>query len=91
MTVGKCNAIIEEQELLLRQPHPYSLDWCIAWYHIASALQIKLGLDDVRVYRAIKEAMTSVNYLLCFQGDQQTSQDKELLKRLYWLLYMWQV
>lgn len=91
VTVGKCNAIIEEQELLLRQPHPYSLDWCIAWYHIASALQIKLGLDDVRVYRAIKEAMTSVNYLLCFQGDQQTSQDKELLKRLYWLLYMWQV
>ncbi|CAI6100757.1 unnamed protein product [Clonostachys chloroleuca] len=90
ITVEKCIGIIEDENLL--QPQPYTLDWCITWYNIASALLVDHGPEDFRVYRGIKEAMTSVTYLLCFKGgDGHSDQDKEMLKRLYWFLFMWQV
>ncbi|CAH0058108.1 unnamed protein product [Clonostachys solani] len=90
ITVEKCIGIIEDENLLL--PQPYTLDWCITWYNIASALLVDHGPEDFRVYRAIKEAMASVTYLLCFKGgDGHSEQDKEMLKRLYWFLFMWQV
>lgn len=89
ITVDRCISIIEDNKLLEFQK--YTVDWCIAWYHIASALQVNLGPENHRVYRAIREAMASVNYLLCFKEVEQTRQDREILKRLYWLLYMWQV
>ncbi|VUC29315.1 unnamed protein product [Clonostachys rosea] len=90
ITVERCIGIIEDENLL--QPQPYTLDWCITWYNIASALLVDHGPEDFRVYRGIKEAMASVTYLLCFKGGEgHSEQDKEMLKRLYWFLFMWQV
>ncbi|KAI6778172.1 uncharacterized protein J7T54_002707 [Emericellopsis cladophorae] len=89
ITFDKCIEIIEQGNLL--QSQPISLDYCIAWYHIASAVEVDAGTGSYRSYRAIREAMTGVDWLLCYAGDEQPAPDKERLKRLYWLLFMWQV
>ncbi|KAF4120831.1 hypothetical protein GMORB2_2835, partial [Geosmithia morbida] len=90
ITLQRCICIIEDHQLLELRGR-YTLDWCIAWYHLASARVVDFGYDEFHVYRAIKESMAGVNYLLCYDDDEQTYEDKERLKRLYWLLYMWQV
>ncbi|KAG9251097.1 uncharacterized protein F5Z01DRAFT_332124 [Emericellopsis atlantica] len=89
ITFDKCIEIIEQGNLL--QSQPISLDYCIAWYHVASAVEVDAGTGNYRSYRAIREAMTGVDWLLCYAGDEQPAPDKERLKRLYWLLFMWQV
>ena len=89
ITVDKCLRIIEDGNLL--QAQPLSIDLCIAWYNIASAIIVDSGQGNYRSYRAIREAMTGVDWLLGHRGEEQSFQNREFLKRLYWLLYMWQV
>lgn len=89
LSFGRCIEVIEQGNLL--QSRHITLDWCIAWYNIASAIEVADGVGSYRSYRAIREAMTGVNWLLGYVGGEQTPANKECLKRLYWLLYMWQV
>lgn len=89
VSVDKCLRIIEDGKLL--QSQPLTIDWCIAWYNIASAIIVDAGQGNYRSYRAIREAMMGVDWLLGHRGEEQSFQNRELLKRLYWLLYMWQV
>jgi hypothetical protein len=89
LSFSQCIDIIEHGNLL--QSGHITLDWCIAWYNVASAIEVADGVGSYRSYRAIREAMTGVHWLVGYVSDEQTTADKECLKRLYWLLYMWQV
>ncbi|RSL93305.1 hypothetical protein CEP52_013348 [Fusarium oligoseptatum] len=89
VTVDKCIDIIERENLLW--PISYTPEWCLSRYNVASALSALYGLDDMRVYRSIKEAMAGVQWLLFHEKGTESVHDQELMKRLYWLLGMWQL
>ncbi|KAM5347348.1 hypothetical protein ACJ41O_010353 [Fusarium nematophilum] len=89
VTVEKCVGIIDREQMLW--PVSYTLDWCIARYNIASALNALYGLDDVRVYHGIKDAMAGVQWMLFHSRETRSVHDQEMLKRLYWLIAMWQL
>ncbi|RSL83228.1 hypothetical protein CEP51_004640 [Fusarium floridanum] len=89
VTVDKCIDIIERENLLW--PISYTPEWCLSRYNVASALSALYGLDDMRVYRSIKDAMAGVQWLLFHEKGTESVHDQELMKRLYWLLGMWQL
>ncbi|KAJ4307898.1 hypothetical protein N0V84_012426 [Fusarium piperis] len=89
VTIDKCIDIIEREHLLW--PVSYTPEWCLSRYNIASALSVLYGLDDMRVYQAIKDAMAGVQWLLFHEKGTESVHDQELVKRLYWLLGMWQL
>lgn len=91
VTVDKCIGIIDRAQML--HPPVYSVDWCIACYNVASSLHALDGLAELRVYQAIKDAMAGVQWLLfCDEArDARSLHDQEILKRLYWLMSMWQL
>ncbi|KAH7116446.1 hypothetical protein EDB81DRAFT_819592 [Dactylonectria macrodidyma] len=92
VTVAKCVGIID-QEHMLQRPAAYTLDWCISCYNVASSLHALDGVAELRVYQAIKDAMAGVQWLLFCDGERETRSlhDQEMLKRLYWLMSMWQL
>lgn len=87
--MDKCIDIIEREHMLL--PVSYTPEWCLTRYNVASALSALYGLDDMRVYQAIKDAMAGVQWLLFHEKGTESVHDQELVKRLYWLLGMWQL
>ncbi|UPL02196.1 hypothetical protein LCI18_013130 [Fusarium solani-melongenae] len=89
VTVDKCIDIIEREHMLL--PVSYTPEWCLTRYNIASSLSALYGLDDMRVYQAIKDAMAGVQWFLFHEKGTESVHDQELVKRLYWLLGMWQL
>jgi len=91
LTFQGCIEAIHRDKLL--EDASYSLDWCIASYNVASTLNVMHGHDDRRVYRAIKDAMAGVQWNLFRQNqrDGRSVHDEEMLKRLYWLIAMWQM
>ncbi|KAG7143157.1 hypothetical protein HYQ45_000624 [Verticillium longisporum] len=92
VTVAKCIGLIEQGQMLQR-PAAYTLDWCISCYNVASSLHALDGEAELRVYQAIKDAMAGVQWLLFCDGERETRSlhDREMLKRLYWLMSMWQL
>ncbi|KAG7131286.1 hypothetical protein HYQ45_010085 [Verticillium longisporum] len=92
VTVAKCIGLIEQGQMLQR-PAAYTLDWCISCYNVASSLHALDGDAELRVYQAIKDAMAGVQWLLFCDGERETRSlhDQEMLKRLYWLMSMWQL
>ena len=89
IAVTKCLHIIEENDLL--RPDIYSLDWCIAHYNIASALMTKSKLTDMRLFRTLTNASTGVQWLIGYGSASAPLYDREILKRLYGLLLVWQL
>ncbi|EEU35934.1 uncharacterized protein NECHADRAFT_85322 [Fusarium vanettenii 77-13-4] len=89
VTVDKCIDIIERERMLL--PVSYTPEWCLARYNFASSLSALYGLDDMRIYQAIKDAMAGVQWLLFHEKGTESVHDQEMVKRLYWLLGMWQL
>lgn len=89
VTIDKCIDIIERENLLW--PVSYTAEWCLSRYNVASALSVLYGSDDIRVYQAIKDAMAGVQWLLFHGKATESVHDHELVKRLYWLLGMWQL
>ncbi|EGY22466.1 uncharacterized protein VDAG_03904 [Verticillium dahliae VdLs.17] len=92
VTIAKCIGLIEQGQMLQR-PAAYTLDWCISCYNVASSLHALDGEAELRVYQAIKDAMAGVQWLLFCDGERETRSlhDREMLKRLYWLMSMWQL
>ncbi|KAM0275144.1 hypothetical protein ACHAQH_007518 [Verticillium albo-atrum] len=92
VTVERCVGIID-QEKMLQRPAVYTLDWCISCYNVASSLHALDGFAELRVYQAIKDAMAGVQWLLFCDSARETRSlhDQEMLKRLYWLMSMWQL
>lgn len=89
VTVDKCIAIIDQEHML---PFvSYTLEWYITSYNVASALNALYGLDDVRVYKALNDAMAGAQWLLFHYKETRSLADQEMLKRLYWFLGMWQL
>ncbi|KAG7147228.1 hypothetical protein HYQ46_003940 [Verticillium longisporum] len=78
---------------MLQRPAAYTLDWCISCYNVASSLHALDGEAELRVYQAIKDAMAGVQWLLFCDGERETRSlhGREMLKRLYWLMSMWQL
>ena len=83
----RCDGLIEEHGLL--SPNACSVDWCVAQYTLAFALIGQLGLPDWRVFRAVKNSIAGVQWFLYYNKDEKTLHDKEVAKRLYWLLAAW--
>ena len=89
VTADICIGIIEQYQLLA--PAEYTLDWCIARYNVASSLFAVGGVTEERIFRAIKDAMAGVQWLLYHDERSRSVHDQEMLKRLHWLLGMWQL
>ncbi|KAL4762824.1 Zn(II)2Cys6 transcription factor domain-containing protein [Aspergillus foveolatus] len=65
---------------------PYSLDWCIAKYNLATASMAQRGLGAPLAYRMIGESDTGTSYLLSNELQETGLLHQELLKRLWCLL-----
>lgn len=87
ITPLRCAELIDENNLL--NSDSCTVDWCVAHYNIAYALVGRLGLRDWRVFRAVKNSMTGVQWFLFFNTGEKTLEDEEIVKRLYWLLSSW--
>ncbi|KXJ93602.1 hypothetical protein Micbo1qcDRAFT_183248 [Microdochium bolleyi] len=91
VTVHQCVAAIDRENML--QPRTYTVDWCISCYNIASSFHALDGQAELRQYQGIKDAITGVQWLLfCDPArDGMALHDREVLRRLYWLMTMWQL
>ncbi|RDW86085.1 fungal specific transcription factor domain-containing protein [Aspergillus mulundensis] len=85
ITPGRCIGIIQSHGLLPADG-PYSLDWCIAKYNLATASMAQRGMSDPFVHRMVGEAVTGTGYLLAHNLAQMGVMQGELLKRLWCLL-----
>ncbi|KAM0324917.1 hypothetical protein ACHAQA_007883 [Verticillium albo-atrum] len=93
VTVEKCVGLIDQDDMLRRPRDAYTPEWCLACYNVASSLHALDGLAELRVYQAIKDAMAGVQWLLFCDAARETRSlhDQEMLKRLYWIMSMWQL
>lgn len=85
ITPDRCIQLIQHHGLLPAD-RPYSLDWCIAKYNLATASMAQRGLSDPLVYRMIGESVTGTSYLLSNELEEMGLLHQELLKRLWCLL-----
>ncbi|KAL4767000.1 hypothetical protein BDW60DRAFT_227090 [Aspergillus nidulans var. acristatus] len=85
ITPDRCIQLIQHHGLLPAHG-PYSLDWCIAKYNLATASMAQRGLSDPLVYRMIGESVTGTSYLLSNELEEMGLLHQELLKRLWCLL-----
>ena len=91
VTVLQCLDAIEQGDMLC--PRKYTLDWCISCYNVASSFHALDGQEELRQYQMIKDAIAGVQWLLfCDPGrDAMSLHDREILRRLFWLMTMWQL
>ncbi|KAL4954457.1 hypothetical protein BDW69DRAFT_194029 [Aspergillus filifer] len=84
ITLERCICTIRRQDLLPADG-PYTADWCIAKYNLATASMAQRGLSDPWTHRMFGEAVMGTRYLLNYKTDLDLV-DVEALKRLYCLL-----
>lgn len=91
VTVLQCLDAIEQGSML--HPRKYTLDWCISCYNVASSFHALDGQEELRQYQMIKDAIAGAQWLLfCDPGrDAMSLHDREILRRLFWLMTMWQL
>ncbi|KAL4969910.1 Zn(II)2Cys6 transcription factor [Aspergillus stella-maris] len=85
ITFKRCVSTIRSQDLLSADG-PYTADWCIAKYNIATSSMAIKGLSDPWTHRMLSEAVTGTRYLLNYKADDLDLLEGEMLKRLYCLL-----
>lgn len=88
VTVEACVEAIERERML--SPHGYSLGWSISNYNIACSIRAN-SVEDIHVYRHLKDAMAGVQWLVFHDKGTKTLHDEEITKRLYWFVAAWQL
>ncbi|KAL4863187.1 hypothetical protein BDV12DRAFT_202339 [Aspergillus spectabilis] len=85
ITLNRCVQFIQSHDLLPADG-PYSLDWCVAKYNLATASMVHRDMSDPWTHRMFSEAMMGTRYLFIYKIDEMSTIDRELCKRLYCLL-----
>ncbi|KAL3470300.1 hypothetical protein BJX99DRAFT_51729 [Aspergillus californicus] len=86
ITLERCVDVIRTYNLLPADG-PYSLDWSVAKYNLAtSSMGGGRDFSDSWAHRTYSEALTGTRYLLCLKLSEMSLLDQELLKRLNCLL-----
>ena len=87
VTAQRCLDAIEQIEMHTGR-FPFSLESCQIQYHLYIALGTEKSLDDVESFRFLGESVTGVKYLVYYQMQDMDTVSQQLLKRLYWLLFV---
>ena len=87
VTSQRCLDAIEQIELHTGR-FPFSLESCQMKYHLCVALGTEKSLDDVDCFRLLAESVAVVKYLVHYQMQDMDTASQQLLKRLYWLLFV---
>lgn len=87
LTAERCVELIEDNDLL--KTSTCTMDGCIVPYLMACALVRHKGFQDFRVFRTIKSAMANTQWFLFYNTREEVLHDREMAKRLYWLLATW--
>ncbi|KAL4942375.1 hypothetical protein BDV06DRAFT_222228 [Aspergillus oleicola] len=85
ITIERCVSLVRSHDFLPADG-PYTPDWCIAKYNLATASMAQKGLSDSWTHRTFGESVTGTRYLLTYRADSLQTLDVEMLKRLYCLL-----
>ncbi|KAH8652645.1 hypothetical protein BGZ60DRAFT_533508 [Tricladium varicosporioides] len=86
VTVEKCSEVISRNRLL-EGKEKMTLEWCQAKYNLSTAIGSERGMDTSDPFRFIGEASLGVKYLLYHEVAGMELLRRELLKRLYWLIF----
>ena len=62
----------------------FTLEWCQMKYNLGSSQYM---IDDVQQFKNISEAVIGIKYLMHYEMSSMDSLSRELLKRLYWLVF----
>ncbi|KAH8896734.1 glycoside hydrolase [Thozetella sp. PMI_491] len=91
LTVDRCLQVVETHQLLAQRSTKaqYSLDWCIAMYNLGTASATLTAIDDVWAYHVGSQSAAGARYLAYYCLEQLPLVEKEMLKRLFWLLVAW--
>lgn len=91
VTVSRCLDFISENGLVAGgfSRVEYSVDWCVAMYNLGTAAGTisEAGSSDVKSYHALSEATAGVRYLMYYNMQGLDHVERQLLKRLFWLLF----
>ena len=87
ITAQRCLDCIEQIELHTGR-FPFSLESCQIKYHLSLALGTEKAMDDANSFRFLAESVAGVKYLVYYQMQDMDTVSQQLLKRLYWLLFV---
>ncbi|KAK7398675.1 hypothetical protein QQX98_011946 [Neonectria punicea] len=91
VTVTRCLEFIDQNQLITGgfSRSSYSLDWATAMYNLGTAMGAvsESGLGDMRSFAASSEAAAGARYLAYYCMRDLDNVEKQLLKRLFWLLF----
>lgn len=87
VTVQRCVDAVEEIERQAGR-FPLSLEWCQLKYHLSVSLGSEKSLDDADSFRLLAESVAGVKYLVYYRMQDMDTVSQQLLKRLYWLLFV---
>ncbi|KAL4884929.1 hypothetical protein BJY04DRAFT_214813 [Aspergillus karnatakaensis] len=85
ITSDRCIQSIQNYGLLSADG-PYTPDWCVAKYNLATASMAQKGMSSPWSHRMFNEAMTGTRYLLNYKLEELSTLKQELCKRLHCLL-----
>lgn len=86
LTVEKCEALIKTIDRH-RDPSLINLAKCITVYNLSVALSTLRGMDHPSTQIEMSKAMAMTGHIVHYDMPQLPMLKKELLKRLYWLLF----
>lgn len=92
VTIQGCRDFIQEHQLLAVDfsSYYYTVDWCIAMYNVATSLLAlpRESQSEMAGFHVWSQAAAGVRYLTYYCMSELSLMEKELLKRLYWLLFV---
>lgn len=77
-----------KENQLLESKAIFTLEWCQAKYNFGCALGAEMGLDNQMGFRFMSDAVMGIKYLVYYELPQMSLVDQQLLKRLYWLVFV---
>jgi hypothetical protein len=68
----------------------YTLDWCIAMYNLGTATMALPQSEETKMssFNAMSQAAAGTRYLIYYFMCKLGKMEQELLKRLFWLIFV---
>lgn len=87
LTIERCFEVAEQIESQIGK-QPYTLEWCQMKYHLGIAIAHAKSFDDADSFRQLAESANGVKYMTFYTMQNMSTVSQQLLKRLFWLLFV---